>query len=118
MATRDTTAGAASATAPPDVPALLEREFGPLIQQGASYPRPLPALLAPWYVYLEDAGHSIVVIPKALWGTLTTPADLLTPAPVKTVLAEVVRWESGWPILDVPYDPHRGLIVPEQDEEW
>lgn len=117
MATKDTTTGAAPA-APDDPAALLREVFGHLLDRGLSYHAPLPRLLAPWYAFLSDCGHSIVVVPAALWGTSTDPEELLVPAPVKSVLRGVVRWESGWPVVDLPYDPNQGLITPEGDDEW
>lgn len=118
MATRDTTGAAVPDTAPTDPAALLREVFGSLLDRAQAYPQPLPESVRRWYAYLSDAGHSIVVVPKALWGTSTNPEELLVPAPVKSVMRAGVVWVGGWPVVDLPYDPNQGLITPEGDDEW
>ncbi|MEU4091522.1 hypothetical protein [Streptomyces sp. NPDC026673] len=38
------------------------------LMPGGTYPRPLPAELAPWYCATGDAGHCIAVVVQSLAG--------------------------------------------------
>ncbi|MEV0733990.1 hypothetical protein [Polymorphospora sp. NPDC050346] len=84
---------------------------------GRTYPGELPAELAPWYAYVRDGGHSIVVIPESLYGT--GPADdMLTPVPVRTVLRLGWQTRDGYLVVPIAYDADLGVVVPEDDEEF
>lgn len=82
------------------------------------YPVTLPPELAPWYCYTPDGGHSIAVAVKRLSGDLSDPASFLVAVPVKTVqrLGWVLR--DGFVVVDVPYDPDLGVVVPPEDDEF
>lgn len=82
-----------------------------------TYPQPLPPDLAPWYCYTSDGGHSIVVVPAAL-ADPEPAADRTVPIPVRTV--QRLGWETrdGWLIVNIPYDPNLGIVVPPTDDEF
>lgn len=87
----------------------------------ARYHSPLPAELASFYCYPLDAGHSLCVVPASLVPAidyLEYWTEYLVPVPVKTVLRLGWTIERCLPVVDVPYDPETGAVVPDQDEEW
>lgn len=100
---------------------ILNSLFGPGFTR--EYPGGLPEALAPWHLYLADAGHSIVCL---LEGHTASPpsVDDLCPVPVKTVLRGY-RFEKidGMPVVvattGFTYDPDLGLVpLHPEDEEF
>jgi hypothetical protein len=85
-----------------------------------TYPGIIPEELKSFYVYTEDQGHCIRVIPSTLEEDATTgnPEEHLHPAPVKTVLRCGIRWTRGFPVAAVPFIPGHGLAVPPDDAEF
>lgn len=97
---------------------LIARATADLPVRPRPYPEPLPGDLAPWHVYLLDAGHSILCLLRAhLAEALEDPADYLIPVPVRTVRRGYVI-ERGFVVADLEYDGAIGLVVPEGDEEF
>lgn len=102
------------------------------------YPGELPADLAPWHVYLADAGHSVLVVRHEdvsdPFGRVLYQADppvldsdvdgLLLPVPVRTALR--LRYEMHpagsrglVPVVaGLDYSRDVGLVVPAEDEEF
>lgn len=95
----------------------LTAAFGAYLVAGRAYPHRLPEELASWYCYLTDSGHSIAIIPESLFNTTGNLADLLCPAPVRTVLHVGWRIHDGFVVADIPYDSQVGLLAPEEDTE-
>lgn len=85
-----------------------------------SYTGTIPEELEPYYVYTEDQGHCIRVIPSILEDDATqgNPEEYLHAAPVKTVLRCGLRWTRGYPVAPVPFIPGHGLAVPPDDTEF
>jgi hypothetical protein len=79
----------------------------------------IPNDLHDFYVYAEDQGHCIRVIPSTLEerAQAGNPVDFLHPAPVKTVLRGGYRWAGGYPVAPIPFIPGMGLAVPPDDVE-
>lgn len=97
--------------------AIIQRDLGPYLVAGASYPGALPADLALWYCYVVDGGHSLYVTGEADPSADPTPKG--APAPVRTVLriGYTVR-PDGWVFCSVPYDPDFGLLTEAGDDEF
>ena len=87
---------------------------------GKAYPRPLPADLAPWHVYIEAIGHSIAVAVDDLCKPDGDPWEYMAVAPVRTVLREGWIMRNGLVLVRVPYDTIFGTVVeyPEEDREF
>lgn len=89
---------------------------------GKQYPAPLPPDLAPWYIYPNDCGHSLAVVPAALRpaGDPTPAAliDLLTPVPVRTVERLGYTVHRGFVVCPIDYDPAQGAVYPPDEDEW
>ena len=85
-----------------------------------TYQGTIPEELKQFYVYTEDQGHCIRVIPSILEDDATrgNPEEHLFPAPVKTVLRCGLRWTRGYPVVPVPFIPGHGLAVPPDDTEF
>lgn len=81
-----------------------------------SYPG-LPKELEPYYVYLSDSGHSIVVVLENTYHG-GDPVQHLCPASVKTVLRNGYRIEDGLVWCRIPYDEELGLLTPHEDYEF
>lgn len=84
-----------------------------------TYPQPLPADLASWYVYTEARGHCIALAAEDVYRPGGDPWRYTTPAPVKLVL------KVGWTIQDslivspVPFDMIAETVVwDEADNEY
>lgn len=86
-----------------------------------SYPRELPADIAPWHCYTIDGGHSILAtIPTLLTANPTDPESFLVPIPVQSVLRGY-ELRNGYVLaLDprISYDRNLGLITPKDDDEY
>jgi hypothetical protein len=84
------------------------------------YPGLIPTELRPFYVYLQDKGHCLNIIPSLLEleAAQGNPKEYLHPAPVKTVLRCGIRWINGLPVAPIPFIPGHGLAVPPDDEEF
>jgi hypothetical protein len=85
-----------------------------------SYSGRIPQDLKSYYVYTDESGHCIKVIPSTLeaQALLGRPEDCLYAAPVKTVLRCGTRWLNGLPVAPVPFIPGYGLAVPPDDIEF
>ncbi len=104
--------------------------MNPIVQQAligvpqrldARYHSPLPADLAEFYCYPLDSGHSIVAVPACLVEDieyLEYWTEYGVPIPVKTVLRIGWTMQRGVPVVDFPYDPELGAVIPPEDEEW
>jgi hypothetical protein len=82
------------------------------------YHAPLPADLAPWYIYVVDSGHSILALIEGNFDKHS--ADLvneLCPCPVKTALRQYEMFQ-GYPVVKAEYSAELGLIAPDGDEEF
>lgn len=103
-------------------PAEVIRDQGLPLRHGASYPAPLEAELEPWYLYLLDAGHSVLVAVASLVPAGQEDGDVsawLVPAPVRMV--QRVGWRrnaQGYLLADVPYDRDLGLVSAPGDDEY
>jgi hypothetical protein len=94
--------------------------------EGRPYPRPLPAELVPWHVYLTDLGHCLMVqIPSLEVGqtavqTLGAGRNVsnLVFAPVKSVLRESWQFSNGYLQSPLRYEPEFGLLTGPDDEEF
>ncbi|WP_327391469.1 hypothetical protein OG728_39020 (plasmid) [Streptomyces microflavus] len=101
---------------------IIAKSLGGMLAQGRTYPRPLHPDIAPWYCYVLDGGHSILVSldSEALadppgWQDLM---DNLVPAPVKAVERAGWRMVEGFPVSRLPYDPELGLLTEPGDDEF
>jgi hypothetical protein len=84
------------------------------------YEGTIPIDLHPFYIYLDQEGHCIRVIPSMMEDDALSgdPEEYLLPAPIKTVLRCGIRWIKGFPVAAVPYIPGYGLAVPPEDREF
>lgn len=91
-----------------------------MVLPDAKYPRPLPAELVPYYVYLLDCGHSIMcVLRQHLAAAQQEGMDQYEGAvPVKYVLEKGYEMIGGYVIVDADYDPAYGLKIPEGYDEF
>lgn len=80
------------------------------------YPEPLPGYLAPWYLYLDDHGHSVLVALASAYTAGGDPGHFMVPVPVRTVLR--LGWTTcpdGYPVVALDYTPADGPDVPAAD---
>lgn len=102
-------------------PALARRTIantlGGMVLPGRTYPGDLHPDLAPWYCYVVDSGHCIVVVIKSLIEDAPS-VDHSLPTPVLQVLRH--GWEviDGWIVCDLPYDPDLGAETVARDYEF
>ncbi len=91
-----------------------------LPQSPDNYKGYLPEELKRYYVYIAGEGHCVRVIPSAMErdAILGDPEELLSPAPIRTVLRCGLRWVKGYPIAPIPFIPGHGLAVPPEDREY
>jgi len=95
-----------------DPATVIADTCGAYMVPGRRYPRPLPPELEPWYLYIADGGHSVLI---AVDGT---PGSEV-PAPVKAVLrAGWTLTPAGYVHCELPYDPKLGLITDPDDVEY
>ncbi|MEU6191486.1 hypothetical protein [Nocardia sp. NPDC047038] len=87
--------------------------------EGKRYPVQLPPELAPWYVYPNDCGHGIAVVPAshAPAGNSRTAdlAMLLTPNLVRSVQRLRYKVVRGFVVCPVQV---LGVVSDPADEEW
>lgn len=90
-----------------------------MIDPTVRYPRPLPALLDRWYVYLPDEGHSIMVVPAGYYHP-AAPAENLVAIPVRTALAaSYTVATTGHLVMELPLRKDgKGIAINEADREF
>jgi hypothetical protein len=96
---------------------LIARVVGPVVAEERRYPQPLPSELAPWYVYTNDGGHSIVVAVASLFTADGDPEEFLVPAPVRAVQRAGWREQGGYLVCNLPFNEHVGLLTDSDDDE-
>jgi hypothetical protein len=96
---------------------IISRVVGAYLVPGKTYPKPLPADLAPWYRYTKDSGHSILVCVNRLYDP-AQPEESMVPAPVRQVLRVGWIMRGGFPVCELPYDDNIGLLSEEDDDEF
>lgn len=84
---------------------------------GRPYPQPLPADLAPWYVYIEGLGHCIAVAVDGVYQPDGNPWEYMTVAPVRMVLSEGWTMRDGLVLAEVPYDTVIGAVEVVSDDD-
>jgi len=87
-----------------------------MVVPGMKYHSPLLPDLEPFYCYLKDSGHCILVVLAFLPGGSVEGS--LTPASVKTVLKRGYFLKDGYVWCDIPCSPVYGLISDEEDDEY
>lgn len=103
-------------------PAEIIKRQGLPLTRGATYPEPLDPDLSRWYLYLADAGHSVLVAVASLIPEGQEEGDVspyLVPAPV--LMVQRLGWRrnaQGFLVADVPYDPNLGLVSEPGDDEY
>lgn len=103
----------------PDPSAVITAIFGDTVSRTPhTYPRPLPAELAPWYAYFDDAGHSIIIAVESMYDPKLDPAEYLCPASVKSVLRAGWTRCDGLIVCDLPYSTDLGLMCPVDEYEY
>lgn len=90
-----------------------------MIDPTVRYPQPLPGLLARWYVYLPDEGHSIMAAPAGFYRP-DSPTENLVAVPVMLALrSDYTVARTGHLIMKLPLRPGRGGIrIDEHDREF
>ena len=84
-----------------------------------SYPNTLPVELEPYYVYLKDAGHSILCVLKThLNNARGQMDDYEIPIPVKYVLEKGYELQGDYVIVDAVYDSITGVDIDESYSEY
>lgn len=105
----------------PEPREVIARSQGSMVVPGRSYPRQLPAEIAPWHCYIRDGGHSILIVldsdDLSVQPTTKELEDNLVPAPVRSVERAGWRMVNGYVVCRLPFDPVSGLVTPEEDDE-
>ncbi|SDW32646.1 hypothetical protein SAMN05421504_101270 [Amycolatopsis xylanica] len=83
---------------------------------GKTYPRPLPAELAPWYVYIGTVGHCVAVAIDGIYQQDGDPWDYMAVVPVKTVLRAGWTMTDGVVVSPVPYEEFLGCAALDEDD--
>ncbi|MCK2240069.1 MULTISPECIES: hypothetical protein [unclassified Crossiella] len=107
-----------------DPAAVINQVYGKYAAAGHRYHSELPPELAPWYCYMPDSGHNVVVLLASDYQERAgAPASALdgrtVPAPVRAVLR--AGWTvspEGFIVCDLPYDPILGLTTDPADDEF
>lgn len=82
---------------------------------GRPYPHPLPSELAPWHVYIEEAGHCVAVAVEGEYRRKRNPSKYMRLVPVRMLLSR------EWTVRDgVVVAPFAYSIMGSQPmiEEW
>jgi len=104
---------------PVEIQRIIQHDLGPYLVAGTRYPRALPVELAPWYAYVVDGGHCIVVVMPSQVQPGQPLTDYLVPAPVKAVLRIGYTVDAdGYIWCDLPYDDTLGLVTDPGDDEF
>lgn len=86
-----------------------------MIVPGKRYHSTLPPELEPYYCYVKDGGHCILIV---LPGRDGPPEDWLVPASVKSVLKRGYTIRDGYVFCDLPCSKTYGLVQEADTEEF
>lgn len=82
-----------------------------------TYPRPLPAELAAWYVYIENLGHCIAVAVDGWYKLDGDPLEYMALAPVRVLQEAETKIQDGVIVARVPATRGYGVVVEWDDGE-
>ena len=98
---------------------MIFESLGTILVPGKTYHSPLPSLLAAWYCYTIDGGHSVLAVLEQDYAPGIDLLGKTVPIPVKSVLRN--RWQAkkGFIVVEgLRYSPKLGLIIPSTDDEF